>query len=225
MIIIQLVKNENMKLYQRKPVWGMLAAGGILSALMVIMENIIENRAVSSFWEIVAKTTLIGYQVTLIFVIIIAAQLFANEYQWGTIRLLLLQPVSRSKIWLSKFIAALLYAWLGMAAAFVAGLMVAFCMPGFQGMTAGETVLNVFLPLGCKLLSFPLYIAVAIWLFVLSKSTIISLFLSLIFIYVTNLFLPFIAGLHPSASLLMGTGMTVWVMAAGCSQFTKQEIL
>lgn len=42
--------------------------------------------------------------------IIIAAGIVANEFRWGTIKLLLIRPISRSKILLSKYIAVLLFA-------------------------------------------------------------------------------------------------------------------
>lgn len=42
--------------------------------------------------------------------IIVAGGIIANEFRWGTIKLLLIRPISRSKILLSKYIAVLLFA-------------------------------------------------------------------------------------------------------------------
>ncbi|RFA34718.1 ABC transporter permease [Virgibacillus dokdonensis] len=42
--------------------------------------------------------------------IIIAAGIVANEFRWGTIKLLLIRPISRSGILLSKYITVLLFA-------------------------------------------------------------------------------------------------------------------
>ncbi|PLR95111.1 ABC transporter permease [Bacillus sp. T33-2] len=44
-----------------------------------------------------------------LFVIIIAAGIVASEFSWGTIKLLLVRPISRSKILLSKYITVLLF--------------------------------------------------------------------------------------------------------------------
>lgn len=44
------------------------------------------------------------------FVIVIAAGIVASEFSWGTIKLLLIRPMSRSKILLSKYLAVLLFA-------------------------------------------------------------------------------------------------------------------
>lgn len=46
-----------------------------------------------------------------IFTVIIAADMVAGEFSWGTIKLLLIRPVNRSKILVSKFIATLLFAF------------------------------------------------------------------------------------------------------------------
>ncbi len=45
-----------------------------------------------------------------LFTIIIAAGIVANEFKWGTIKLLLIRPVSRTKILLSKYLSVLLFA-------------------------------------------------------------------------------------------------------------------
>src|SRR5699024_3977807 len=45
-----------------------------------------------------------------LFTIIIAAGVVAHEFRWGTIKLLLIRPISRSAILLSKYISVLLFA-------------------------------------------------------------------------------------------------------------------
>lgn len=42
--------------------------------------------------------------------IIVAAGIVANEFRWGTIKLLLIRPISRSKILLSKYVSVLIFA-------------------------------------------------------------------------------------------------------------------
>lgn len=44
-----------------------------------------------------------------LFTIIIAGGIVANEFSWGTVKLLLIRPISRSKILLSKYITILLF--------------------------------------------------------------------------------------------------------------------
>ncbi|MBM7553732.1 ABC transporter permease [Thalassobacillus pellis] len=45
-----------------------------------------------------------------LFTIIVAAGIIANEFKWGTIKLLLLRPISRTKILFSKYVSVLVYA-------------------------------------------------------------------------------------------------------------------
>ena len=45
-----------------------------------------------------------------LFTIIVAAGILANEFQWGTIKLLLIRPVSRLKLLAAKYVTVLIYA-------------------------------------------------------------------------------------------------------------------
>ncbi|KHE67034.1 ABC transporter permease [Halobacillus sp. BBL2006] len=45
-----------------------------------------------------------------LFTIIVAAGAIANEFKWGTIKLLLIRPISRTKILLSKYVSVLVFA-------------------------------------------------------------------------------------------------------------------
>ncbi|NPC91979.1 ABC transporter permease [Bacillus sp. WMMC1349] len=62
-----------------------------------------------SMWKFVEKNTLMISFVGL-FVITIAAGIVASEFNWGTIKLLVIRPVSRFKILLSKYLTVLLFA-------------------------------------------------------------------------------------------------------------------
>lgn len=46
-----------------------------------------------------------------LFTIIVAAGIISNEFKWGTIKLLLIRPISRSKILLSKYVSVLIFAF------------------------------------------------------------------------------------------------------------------
>lgn len=61
-------------------------------------------------WQYVQENAMLLSIVSL-FTIIVAAGIVANEFRWGTIKLLLIRPISRFKILLSKFVAVLLFAF------------------------------------------------------------------------------------------------------------------
>lgn len=54
-----------------------------------------------------------------LFTIIISAGIVASEFNWGTIKLLLIRPINRSKILMSKYLTVLLFAVLMLAILFV----------------------------------------------------------------------------------------------------------
>jgi ABC-2 type transport system permease protein len=54
-----------------------------------------------------------------LFTIIIAAGIVASEFNWGTIKLLLIRPIKRSKILLAKYITILLFAFMMVGLLFV----------------------------------------------------------------------------------------------------------
>jgi ABC-2 type transport system permease protein len=72
------------------------------------LENDIEPASGQNMWSFVNFNANFVDFVGL-FVIIIAAGIVASEFTWGTIKLLLIRPISRSKILLSKYITVILF--------------------------------------------------------------------------------------------------------------------
>jgi ABC-2 type transport system permease protein len=72
------------------------------------IKNDIEPNKKETVWTFVETN---GFAVTLVglFAIIVAAGIVAGEFSWGTIKLLLIRPISRTKILLSKYITVILY--------------------------------------------------------------------------------------------------------------------
>lgn len=54
-----------------------------------------------------------------LFIIIIAAGIVASEFNWGTIKLLLIRPINRTKILFSKYVTVLVFAGLMLAILFI----------------------------------------------------------------------------------------------------------
>ncbi|MEH7354226.1 ABC transporter permease [Neobacillus drentensis] len=54
-----------------------------------------------------------------LFIIIVSAGIVASEFNWGTVKLLLIRPINRTKILLSKYLTVLLFALFIMAILFV----------------------------------------------------------------------------------------------------------
>ena len=61
-------------------------------------------------WEYVLENSFLTSIISL-FTIIVAAGIISNEFKWGTIKLLLIRPISRTKILLSKYVSVLIFAF------------------------------------------------------------------------------------------------------------------
>ncbi|KGX92453.1 ABC transporter permease [Pontibacillus halophilus JSM 076056 = DSM 19796] len=62
--------------------------------------------------------------IVLMFTVIIAASIVSNEFKWGTIKMLLIRPISRSTILLSKFLTVLLYGLVTLLAFFLFNFLI-----------------------------------------------------------------------------------------------------
>ena len=65
--------------------------------------------------------------------IVVGAGIVSNEYKWGTIKLLLIRPISRSVILLSKFVAVFAFALLTMIFLMLSSLITGVIFFGFEG--------------------------------------------------------------------------------------------
>jgi ABC-2 type transport system permease protein len=65
-----------------------------------------------------------------LFTIIIAAGIVASEFGWGTIKLLLIRPIKRSKILLSKYFTIVLFGILMLAVLFLSSIIVGLLLFG-----------------------------------------------------------------------------------------------
>ncbi|WLV24950.1 ABC transporter permease subunit [Aciduricibacillus chroicocephali] len=66
--------------------------------------------------------------------IIVAAGIVANEYRWGTIKLLLIRPMTRTKILLSKYISVLLFALISLVLFIVVAWVAGAIFVGVDGL-------------------------------------------------------------------------------------------
>ncbi|UFT99735.1 ABC transporter permease [Radiobacillus kanasensis] len=83
-------------------------------------------------WQFVLENQYLTSILSL-FTIIVAAGIVASEFRWGTIKLLLIRPVSRLKILLSKYVSVLLFALTTLLFLLLFSLIVGSIFFGFRG--------------------------------------------------------------------------------------------
>ncbi|MCR9037480.1 ABC transporter permease [Bacillus sp. L381] len=91
-------------------------------------------------WSYVADSAMMTV-LTGLFTIIIAAGIVANEFNWGTIKLLAIRPLSRFQILLSKYMTVLLFGLLMLVILFAGSALLGLLFFG----TSGDTAANVHL--------------------------------------------------------------------------------
>lgn len=111
----------------------------LLREQMALNEYQIENDVApikrDSLWGyMVDATTFTG--IAALFTIVVAAGMVASEFSWGTIKLLLIRPVSRSKVLLSKYTATLLFALLMLLLLFSTSFLFGILFFGVSGADA-----------------------------------------------------------------------------------------
>jgi ABC-2 type transport system permease protein len=116
---MKLVQNENMKIYQRARTWIMLGIVCMIPILISLLFYITMSGEGATNWEVMSLESLVLIVLITIFAAVMAADSVAGEFTWGTIKLLLIRPWSRSMILLSKFVSLVLFALFFMIVAYV----------------------------------------------------------------------------------------------------------
>ncbi|WP_232058098.1 ABC transporter permease [Cohnella abietis] len=107
---MNLIKNENMKIFRRVRTWIMLGITIGLPILISIIVLLASGSDAPTSWAIMNIETTIMFVLITMFTVVIASETVAGEFTWGTIKLLLIRPWSRSAILLSKYLSTLLFA-------------------------------------------------------------------------------------------------------------------
>lgn len=184
--MLSLIRNENMKIYLRPRTWimaGLLVAAVIGFALLT--KSFVSRDAIDaiSFMSNAASLTFLVF----IFSVVIAADIVAGEFTWGTIKLLLIRPVTRSKVLLSKYIAVLLFMLLLTALLFVTSLLAGIVLFGMAG--AGDlsmTMGGVWRNYGFRLIELTINVTFAFMISTVFRSSALAISLAFVIMFASN---------------------------------------
>lgn len=101
-----------MKIFRRPRTWIMLSILALISLLLPVLLREGMGSADVPFWQAAVTTVQIVFFLNTIFCVVIAAEAVAGEFTWGTIKLLLIRPWSRSKILASKYLTVIIFSML-----------------------------------------------------------------------------------------------------------------
>lgn len=188
-----LVHNENIKIYSRVRTWVMLVILGLMSALFPALIYFTSSSDPVGVWDNFQLTVTISFFLNTIFTVVIASDAVAGEFSWGTIKLLLIRPWSRSKILLSKYISMILFSLLSTA------VLVAFGYASsliFSGQDTSD-VTNLmswtpaeysFMDLFCRYIELFLTAALAFMVSSVFRASGLAIGLSLFIMFTKNIF-------------------------------------
>ncbi|TCP56022.1 ABC-2 type transport system permease protein [Tumebacillus sp. BK434] len=142
-------------------------------------------------WKFAESASGMIFLVTL-FTVIVAGDIVATEFTWGTIKLLLIRPVSRTKILYSKYISTLLYALLMAVVLLVISFVLGGLVFGFSGVDQpfiyvdGDGVLHqmnmaskVLLSFGLEAVTLLMIVTIAFMISAAFRSSSLSISLSI----------------------------------------------
>jgi ABC-2 type transport system permease protein len=147
--------------------------------------------AEATMWGGVQRASALVILVTL-FTVIVAADAVAAEFAWGTIKLLLIRPATRTKILLSKYLAVMLFALFLLLVLFAGSVFMNGILYGFAGWSApslsvdgngtvkeGVLVLDVLAEYGLKVIEPIMVVTLAFMISSVFRSSVLAVGLSI----------------------------------------------
>lgn len=194
--MLNLIQNENMKIYRRPRTWAMasLLVAAVL-ALGFLMKSLGSGAGGGSFVSFMSSAASMTFLV-FIFSVVIAADIVAGEFTWGTIKLLLIRPVNRPKVLFSKYAAVLLFMLalllLLFASSFVAGLLL------FGASSSGVvpvTMTEVLRSYGFQLIELVMNVTFAFMVSTVFRSSALAISLAFVIMFASGTVMTLLAAL------------------------------
>ncbi len=192
---MNLVRNENMKIYRRPRTYVMAGLLVFLTLIGSLITLAVSGRD-NSMWDIAYIESMLMSGLVTIFVVIVAAASVAEEFSGGTIKLLLIRPWSRSKILLSKYISVFLYALLLTILMFTSVLFINWLVFGvgnsgvdiamMPDKTVSEVMAHLLKYYGLKFIGTIMTLTIAFMLSSMFRSSVLAVGIALFQILIVN---------------------------------------
>ncbi|WP_246067260.1 ABC transporter permease [Paenibacillus koleovorans] len=182
--LLNLIQNENMKIYRRPRTWVMMGLVVLIPLVIAIIlksvnsdEPIVSNML--SFMNMASNLTVVVF----VFSIVIAAEIVAGEFTWGTIKLLLIRPATRSKILLSKYFASILFMLLMLAILYIFSALIGLLFFGNSGDANDLSLLSILEKYGFATIDLFMSLTFAFMISSIFRSSVLAIALSFILMF------------------------------------------
>lgn len=184
---MQLIRNENMKIYRRPRTWLMAAfVASVILGIGILMKTVDKGQTFDHVLEFMQFGTNLTFLV-FVFSVVIASEIVAGEFTWGTIKLLLIRPATRSKILLSKYIAVLIFLMFLLAIVLASSALFGLILFGVSGTNeAGTGFGDIFRTYGFKLIDLVMNVTFAFMISTVFRSSALAIALSFIIMFASG---------------------------------------
>lgn|GEM_PF-86798 len=151
-----------------------------------------------TLWSYVDNSAALILLITLL-TVIVAADMIAAEFSWGTIKLLLVGPASRTKVMLSKYISTMIFALMLLLICFAAAFAAGALLEGFGGINLphltigadgavheGSMISHSLRVYGLSIVSLLMYVTMAFMISAAFRSSSMAIAFSLLFMLLGN---------------------------------------
>lgn len=190
-----LIHNENIKIYSRARTWIMLIILAVFSAFLPALMYFTTDNPASRLgvWDSFQMIVSVVFFLNTIFVVVVAADSVAGEFTWGTIKMLLIRPWSRSQILLSKYISIVLFSLLCTAVLIVFGLAASLIFSSPTGDTpssiaAWSPAEYSFIDLLCRYVTLFLTVTLAFMISTVFRASGLAIGLSMFIMFAQGIF-------------------------------------
>ncbi|ULL14113.1 ABC transporter permease [Paenibacillus sp. H1-7] len=183
---ISLVQNEQMKIYSRVRTWVMF---GIILLVVVAMASMLKyviGSGLSHAFSFVAMSSSMSWLVFL-FSVIVAGDIVASEFTWGTIKLLLIRPATRSKILAAKYISVVLFLVTLLLFLLIISYFVGLIFFGLSGSVSDQEAFpNIMQSYSIKFIDLLMYVTLAFMISAAFRSSSLAIGLSICLMFTAN---------------------------------------
>ncbi|WP_442951790.1 ABC transporter permease [Paenibacillus sp. GYB006] len=155
MRLLFLVRNENMKLYNKTSTWVLLCTS-FFSTFVVLLVYLLQNQQNQSLWNSISNLFQTENQILYLVLIVATSYIVNQEFSTGTAKLLFIRPFSRLQIILSKLISTLQFSFLLVIFSFISCILIGFLIAPYEPLTTHHGIQLGFV-FQLKLISFLLY--------------------------------------------------------------------
>lgn len=183
-----------MKIYRRVRTWIMLCLLAIFSILLPFVFYMAGSEENPNVWEITMLSMTVTFFLNIIFAVVIAGDSVASEFSWGTIKLLLIRPWSRSKILLSKYISVIIFGMISSLVLFIFAFLFSniwFNYEGNAGMISSSwsDMSYTLMTLGSRYVELVLITTIAFMISTLFRSSTFAMVVALFILFTKDIFL------------------------------------